>query len=129
MIPLLLHSVSALALSGLLLQAAPEHAQSTTLIGQVLDQTTQAPVAYASVGVLRRPVGTVADDQGRFTLKLPAANDQDSLRIGLLGYAPRTMQMAAQRQLGRSSWAAAAAASTCCRRPCSWLKWWYAPAS
>ena len=103
MIPLLLHSVSALALSGLLLQAAPEHAQSTTLIGQVLDQTTQAPVAYASVGVLRRPVGTVADDQGRFALNLSGANDQDSLRISLLGYAPRTMQMAAQRQqLGRS---------------------------
>ncbi|GAA4032795.1 hypothetical protein GCM10022409_16350 [Hymenobacter glaciei] len=73
------------------------------LAGQVLDQTTQAPVAYPSVGVLRRPLGTVADDQGRFALSLPAANDQDSLRIGLLGYAPLTVQVAAfRRQLAQS---------------------------
>ena len=55
-------------------------------------------MAYASIGLLRRPAGTVADGQGQYSLRLSAVNDQDSLRIGLLGYAPRTVQVAAWRR-------------------------------
>ena len=99
-----------LSLLSALLLAVPETAAAQTgppaasvVAAQVLDQTTQAPVAYASIGILRHPAGTVADDQGRFTLPVPAANDQDSLRIGLLGYAPLTVQVGAfRRQLGPS---------------------------
>ena len=99
MMPLLLQSVAVLSLSGLLLQAVPGSAQSsTTMASQVLDQSTQAPLAYASIGVLRRPLGTVADDQGRFVLDVPVANDADSLRFSLLGYAPRTVQVGAYRR-------------------------------
>jgi hypothetical protein len=101
--PFLCRLPFSVALNALLLAFAGAAASQTSpsataLVAQVLDQATQAPVAYASVGVLRQPVGTVADDQGRFTLNLSAANDQDSLRIGLLGYAPRTVQVAALRQ-------------------------------
>ena len=72
----------------------PFLATAQTLNGQVLDQATQAPVAYASIGVLHRPAGTVADAQGRFTLAVPAAYDSDSLRLALLGYAPLTVRVA-----------------------------------
>jgi hypothetical protein len=78
-------------------------AQPTVLTGQVLDQAKQAPVAYASLGVLHRPAGTVADAQGRFSLDVPAAYDADSLRLALLGYAPLTVRVADfRRQLAQS---------------------------
>lgn len=77
----------------------PGQAQpGTRLTGQVLDQATQAPVPYASLGVLHQPLGTVADDQGRFAFDVPLANDSDSVRIALLGYAPLTLQVRALRQ-------------------------------
>jgi len=77
---------------------------ASPLKGQVLDQATKAPVAYASIAVLHQPVGTVADDQGNFALSLPATNDLDSLRIALLGYAPLTVQVGAfRRQLAQGS--------------------------
>lgn len=72
----------------------PALATAQTLTGQVFDQATQAPVAYASIGVLHRPAGTVADAEGRFTLDVPAAYDSDSLRLALLGYAPLTVRVA-----------------------------------
>ena len=90
--------VAALLAVPVLAQAQATAPAAGVLVGQVLDQKTQVPVPYVSVGVLRRPVGTVADDQGRFTLSLPTANDQDSLRIGLLGYAPLTLPVAVFRQ-------------------------------
>ena len=70
------------------LAARPALAQTPVapLRGQVTDAATGRPVAYASVGVLHRPVGTVADGQGRFVLAVPAAYDADSLRISLVGY-------------------------------------------
>ena len=95
--------VAALLAVPVLAQAQATAPAAGVLVGQVLDQKTQVPVPYVSVGVLRRPAGTVADDQGRFTLSLPTANDQDSLRIGLLGYAPLTVPVAVfRRQLAQS---------------------------
>lgn len=76
----------------------PAVAAAQALAGQVLDLATQAPVVYVSIGVLHRPAGTVADAQGHFTLDVPAAYDQDSLRLALLGYAPLTVRVADFRQ-------------------------------
>ncbi|MBD2769895.1 carboxypeptidase-like regulatory domain-containing protein [Hymenobacter sp. BT664] len=74
------------------------YAQSESIAGQALNQSTQAPLPYASVGVLGRPVGTVADEQGRFSLRIPPEYDADSLRISLVGYRPLTMTVRAFRQ-------------------------------
>jgi CarboxypepD_reg-like domain len=82
----------------LLLVLTAAQARSSSLTGQVLDEGTQAPVAFASIGVLHRPAGTVANEQGRFTLDLLAATDQDSVRVGLLGYASLTLPVATLRQ-------------------------------
>ncbi|MCC2547839.1 carboxypeptidase-like regulatory domain-containing protein [Hymenobacter sp. BT175] len=90
-------------LLALLIFPALARAQSGRLAGQVVDQSTQAPISYASVGVLRQPLGTVADDQGRFSLDLAAGFENDSLRISLLGYAPLTIRIAdLRRQLQQS---------------------------
>jgi hypothetical protein len=58
----------------------------TTIIGQLVD-TSQQPVLYASIGIVNTPVGTVADDQGRFTLYITdKVNDTDTVVISLIGY-------------------------------------------
>ena len=90
-----------LALTGLLL-VHPAPAQTPAegqLAGQVLDQTTRRPLGFVSVGVLRHPFGTVADERGRFLLTLPARYDADSIRFSLLGYASRTVAVGELRRL------------------------------
>ncbi|HEX8329082.1 MAG TPA: hypothetical protein VF629_16225 [Hymenobacter sp.] len=90
----------------LLLGCYPGHAQPSeavaVLAGQVRDQRTQQLLGYVSVGVLRRPFGTVADGRGRFVLELPARYDADSVRFSLLGYAPRTLAVADLRHVARA---------------------------
>ncbi|MCC3158730.1 carboxypeptidase-like regulatory domain-containing protein [Hymenobacter sp. 15J16-1T3B] len=76
--------------------------QPTTLRGQIIDERTHEPLSYASIGVLHRPAGTVADAQGRFSLAATATLDHDSVRIALLGYAPLTLSGAEfRRQLSQ----------------------------
>ncbi len=63
-------------------------AQSTrTIQGKVIDGETGKPVAYASVGVQGKPVGTIANEGGEFEFHLPAAYAQDSIHVSMLGYA------------------------------------------
>lgn len=83
-------------------RAVAQAAAEGQLAGQVLDQTSNRPLGFVSVGVLRHPFGTVADERGHFALTLPAHYDADSVRFSLLGYAPRTVAVAELRRLVRS---------------------------
>lgn len=56
----------------------------------VLSSSTGEPVAYASVGVINRNLGTVTDSSGRFSLKIPPEYAEDSVRISSVGYRART---------------------------------------
>jgi hypothetical protein len=85
-------------LSGYLSTPAYAQSESESVSGQVLDRNTRAPLPYASVGVLGRPAGTVADEQGRFSLPISREYDADSLRISLVGYRPLTITVRAFRQ-------------------------------
>ena len=77
-IPLLLFSILILPVSAQTLPA--------TLTGFVADETG-VPLPFASVGVVNTPVGTVADDNGRFTLYLTeSVRLTDTVQISLLGY-------------------------------------------
>lgn len=58
------------------------------LTGTVTD-TVGVPLPFANVGVVATPIGTVADDDGRFTLYLTDATRlTDTVQISLLGYQP-----------------------------------------
>ncbi|RAK69961.1 carboxypeptidase-like regulatory domain-containing protein [Hymenobacter edaphi] len=50
-------------------------AQIPPLTGQVLNAHTGQPVPFATLGVPRRGLGTVADEQGRYVLRLPSLAD------------------------------------------------------
>lgn len=56
----------------------------------VLSESTREPVVYASVGVINRNLGTVADTLGNFSLKMPAEFINDSIRISSIGYVAKT---------------------------------------
>ncbi|MDO7845599.1 carboxypeptidase-like regulatory domain-containing protein [Hymenobacter sp. M29] len=83
------------ALFLLSLPAAAQSAASRQLSGQFTDEAGQA-LPYATVGVVGKGVGTVADAQGRFQLALPATvAAADTVRFALLGYASRASAVAA----------------------------------
>ncbi|RZK27353.1 MAG: hypothetical protein EOO63_13625, partial [Hymenobacter sp.] len=50
----------------------PGWAQNRVLVGIVLDQVTQQPVPFATLGVPQQPLGTAANEAGAFRLVLPA---------------------------------------------------------
>ncbi|UYZ64190.1 carboxypeptidase-like regulatory domain-containing protein [Hymenobacter weizhouensis] len=50
-------------------------APTLALEGQVVNASTGEPVPFATLGVPRRGLGTVADEQGRYLLRLPSLND------------------------------------------------------
>lgn len=56
----------------------------------VLSESTREPIIYASVGVINRNLGTVADTLGNFSLKIPVEFINDSIRISSIGYIAKT---------------------------------------
>lgn len=56
------------------------------LKGLVTDQATNLPLAYASVGILDKPLGTVSDSNGHFFFSILEENKTDTLQISLVGY-------------------------------------------
>ncbi|MGF7214616.1 hypothetical protein GGR92_000756 [Spirosoma lacussanchae] len=64
----------------------PVHAQTTfTVTGMVTDARSGDPVPFASVALVGRRVGTLTDDNGRFTLTVKVLTD--SIAVSSLGYA------------------------------------------
>lgn len=63
--------------------AEPADAQ-TSLRGQVIDASTQKPVAYACLFFTQKSIGTYTDRKGYFALQ--PENEEDSLAIQSMGY-------------------------------------------
>lgn len=62
--------------------------------GQITD-TSARPLAYASVGVVGKPVGTVADVQGHFIFYVTEQIElTDTVQDSLIGYQPRLFTVA-----------------------------------
>ncbi|TGE24500.1 carboxypeptidase-like regulatory domain-containing protein [Hymenobacter aquaticus] len=81
----------------LLLPATLARAQTVTVTGQVLNARTQEPVPFAILGVRGKAIGTAADEQGRYLLRLPSTELRDTLIISCVGYEARLVPPA---QLG-----------------------------
>ncbi len=58
----------------------------TLLKGLVTDKETTTPLAYVSVGILNKPLGTVSDTAGRFTFSIGPDNLADTLQLSIVGY-------------------------------------------
>lgn len=65
--------------------------------GLVLDKASKQPVAYANIGIVGSPIGTLSNADGSFLILLPNHYLADSLLISHLGY---TAQSIAVRAIG-----------------------------
>lgn len=82
-------------LTGLLwVLATPGWAQNRVLEGVVLDQLTQRPVPFATVGVPQQPLGTAANEAGVFRLVLLAPASPAAVVISSVGYEAATLPLA-----------------------------------
>ncbi len=60
----------------------------TQLRGIIVGADNQQPLAYASVGLLNKPIGTIADSAGYFELTVDSENMDDTLQVSMVGYWP-----------------------------------------
>jgi pimeloyl-ACP methyl ester carboxylesterase len=92
-----------LLISLLILQGKGIHAQTAivngvtnkaVLGGVTVDGTTLMPLAYVSIGIKSKPIGTVSDSTGRYTMTYnqTEVNEKDSIFFAAVGY--RTVKMA-----------------------------------
>lgn len=68
-----------------LLSRAQDASSGQVLQGQVLNARTGQPVPFATLGVPRRGLGTVADEEGHYVLRLPAGL-ADTLVVTCVGF-------------------------------------------
>ena len=76
--------------SGLL----PAFAQDRLLTGVVQARDTQLPLSYVNIGIRGKNTGTVADEHGVFSLRVPAARAGDTLTFSAVGYQEQSFPIA-----------------------------------
>ncbi len=77
------------------LLTSPSWAQNRVLEGVVLDQVTQRPVPFATIGVPEQPLGTAANEAGAFRLVLPATASLTAVVVvSSVGYEAATVPLA-----------------------------------
>ena len=64
----------------------PFFAQDVRVAGQVLAQGSRAPVPFVNIGIRGKDIGTAADEEGRFSLLVPASRTGDTLTFSAVGY-------------------------------------------
>ena len=72
----------------------PAVAQDMLLVGRVQARSTHQPLPYVNIGVRGENVGTVADAQGSFSLRIPAALASDTLTFSAIGYHEQALALA-----------------------------------
>lgn len=57
-----------------------------TISGTVIDAETNESLSSASITVKNKPIGTIANTEGKFTVHLPSKLKTDTLYISMIGY-------------------------------------------
>ncbi len=64
------------------------------LQGKVLDKRTNQGIAFVAVGIYKKPIGVIGDEQGQFILKSKLIEQDDSIQITAIGYKARLFCLA-----------------------------------
>ncbi len=59
--------------------------------GKVVDQYTKQPIAYANIGIVKTSFGTISNEDGSFSLKVPDGNLKDTLHVSAIGFSKRNI--------------------------------------
>ncbi|WP_428664675.1 carboxypeptidase-like regulatory domain-containing protein [Runella sp.] len=76
------------------------YAQTITIEGRILDASTNQPVPFAGVGIVGKSIGTVANEQGRFILKLNEQYASDMLIVNCMGFESYQVSVKSAMQSG-----------------------------
>src|SRR6476620_8595809 len=71
------------------------YAQSGTIMGIVKDAEKHLPVVGCSISILNTPIIAGTDDNGRFTVSIPAHTDSLKLVLAGKGFKPDTVDIIA----------------------------------
>ena len=69
---------------------------------KIIEAESISGVPFANVGLLKKNLGTVSDESGRFTLNIAGTNEEDSVRISCIGYVARTVTIGSLKQLSQT---------------------------
>lgn len=72
-----------------LLASLPISVPAQTVEGQVIDESTNVPVAYVNIGIIDTNIGTVSDTSGNFKFNLPNRLPDAKIRFSMIGYKPK----------------------------------------
>lgn len=61
-------------------------AQDNMVSGIVIDSLTQEPLPFTNIGVVGRELGSISNDEGRYTLSLEKVNPTDTVFFSFVGY-------------------------------------------
>src|SRR5437868_4967548 len=67
----------------------------TMCTGYVIDSISNSPIEFANVGIVGKNLGTVTDEQGKFTLRIPDSLQQEPVKISMVGYKVRSVSVSA----------------------------------
>jgi len=71
-----------------------ENAQSFVLHGRILDSETGLPLPYATISVNQLGIGTACNQDGDWSLRIPASGANAKLSINFMGYTPQVHNIA-----------------------------------
>ncbi|MFN6087949.1 MAG: serine hydrolase [Cyclobacteriaceae bacterium] len=54
--------------------------------GKVIDQSDRKPIAFANIGIVNTGIGTISNEDGSFSLRVPTPNLKDTLRLSGIGF-------------------------------------------
>lgn len=74
--------------------------QNLTLKGEIIDRFQNKPVPYATIGIEGKSLGTVADENGRFSFTVPATavSDDELVIVSCVGYKNEEITLSAFKQ-------------------------------
>ncbi|MBN2481084.1 MAG: carboxypeptidase-like regulatory domain-containing protein [Bacteroidales bacterium] len=64
--------------------------------GQVFDKLSKLPLQFANIYLADKSIGTIANEDGKFLLKLSSENLEDTLKISHMGYKQFTIPVSGQ---------------------------------
>ena len=64
------------------------------LQGRIIDALTKEPLPFVNVGVLKKEIGTVSNEDGFFFLEVPDVFAKETLRFSMIGFDERDFQVA-----------------------------------
>jgi len=63
----------------------------TEVNGKILNRDSKEPVAYANIGIPKTDVGTLSNQDGSFSILIPAKHSSDTLLFSALGFGKRAI--------------------------------------